>query len=1155
MLSPIEKFLIGYGIRNADYLGILNIHKEKDVVFPRNVVYHYLTQLNDKMFPNRNDYFYNGMSLNKKLKIAHKEDLTEKEGTTTFKNRYLGKEIREWHAARRRTFRKENLPEDRNKDNETIATINYNTVKSLYNYRSSAMTNWFYRKSITKTYIDGVVDALRKDQLSYHFITLEIPNVIPTFQSTSKLLKYEPLELSRLLTEPSHYLYLELYKWLSYKDAEVVNSLDDDDPDSLEEGDIGKGLRTQSMLSSVTDQDSTRIVIELKYRGYVTYVPLSVLRGISEDSKLPSSKSFKDLKTRKFFIAFLYMIQNAIVTRSDAEDKLLNTDDTDEAIMEDNPDVEFEEDEDYEEELEDDGIASSKPETMLDRVRKRREEKRLRDEARNNAKRDISKDVEEPISDSFYEIEDIFTDLEKYGDSDNNQFDKDVVDKLDKRTESRIKHSITNDVEEEGEDESLKDLEVMDEDDEPVAAILKSTTLTKEEKRELIRSKNKEEYLDDFIEEGKIRGTITPAEIRSLRNAQEKRKRLTDPISGLPLDKVSTLKIPTPKLNKETTGLTIDNDLVDETFKENRIQKYDSLYIKEKLHADLMSVITDVEKAGYIITDIKANQVKSSVDNYETYHVTMKPFKGKTFTIPVRIPTLYSDGTFMVGGVNYRFRKQDSDLPIRKISPIRVALSSNLGRFFISRKETKAYSPARQLYEFVTKDYLNGAQTVKKIVPGIKELNKEVGLPNDYVSLAVHLDALETDDYNFTFTPEAMVSSLKPEMIKAIKKSGKTYVGTTKKGDVLLIGTDNIITNNNTGEEIGTFFDVFGFPPDRVAKGFSVMKVLGMDIPLGPIMCFYMGLSNFIHLTDTSYRLIPSNKRVKLERNEYEIRFSDYRLVLSLDTEEKKLLFQGFEFYRDFVKTIAVGSLDKKDVYLDLFESKKAKAVHLKQLEFLVRTFLDSITVDVLTEMGEPTEYFPLLLRANELLKDYSHPDMGDPYYSRFRGYDRFPGLAYRAIMGEVRNHFVRDRPNSKPQVDNYLVWNTITQDQSKGTQVILNPIASIKEEEIVTLTGQDGLSSGAVSSKLRRYHENDAGLISEATVDSKDVAVTKYLSSYAKLDNVRGMVSKNFDALEENPAKVYSTSNQLKPMTEYDDQIANMQRSSQTVMSDEATP
>ena len=118
-------------------------------------------------------------------------------------------------------------------------------------------------------------------------------------------------------------------------------------------------------------------------------------------------------------------------------------------------------------------------------------------------------------------------------------------------------------------------------------------------------------------------------------------------------------------------------------------------------------------------------------------------------------------------------------------------------------------------------------------------------------------------------------------------------------------------------------------------------------------------------------------------------------------------------------------------------------------------------------------------------------------------------------------------------ELDPYGVWNAITQDTTVKIVEDSNPITDVKETEALTFTGADGLSKGATPEKMRRYHKNDIGLVSEATVDSSDVALNIYLTPYAKLENLRGKVAKTKQTRQDT---VFSTSVLLTPMGEMDD-------------------
>ncbi|MFW9602099.1 MAG: hypothetical protein ACMV1B_07255, partial [Prevotella sp.] len=258
----------------------------------------------------------------------------------------------------------------------------------------------------------------------------------------------------------------------------------------------------------------------------------------------------------------------------------------------------------------------------------------------------------------------------------------------------------------------------------------------------------------------------------------------------------------------------------------------------------------------------------------------------------------------------------------------------------------------------------------------------------------------------------------------------------------------------------------------------------------------------------------------------------DCKLIVHADDTSKQLIFGGFAFYKNSLKTIDLASLDNKSFYLGLFEQRDHTLMHLKELDLLEQLFLDPISVDVLRSMNEPEEYLPLLLRACEMLSDFKHPDINDPRYSRIRGYDRIAGLMYRTLTRSVRNAKFGMTKN-KIELDPYAVWNAVTQDTTVKIIEDSNPITDTKEAESVTFSGADGLNKSATPEKLRRYHSKDIGLVSEATVDSSDVALNFFLTPYPKLENLRGKVGENPDQRKDT---VFSTSVLLSPMAEHDD-------------------
>jgi hypothetical protein len=392
-----------------------------------------------------------------------------------------------------------------------------------------------------------------------------------------------------------------------------------------------------------------------------------------------------------------------------------------------------------------------------------------------------------------------------------------------------------------------------------------------------------------------------------------------------------------------------------------------------------------------------------------------------------------------------------------------------------------------------------------------------------------------TQTHTFIFDPVEAAQAVKQEVITAIEADGKfSFLGFAHSDKSLLVMDmgDKVYHQRDLSTPIGDLPSLLQMDAAKVPVQFATVKVLGDTLALGPVMAYYLGFKGLLELSDTRFEVIGARKQTTMQADTIVLKLADCKVVLFADTPLKKLLLGGFAFYKDTFKTLSLESLEDKGVYLEVFEQRGSTLMHLRELDLLRQLFLDPISKDVLKSMGEPDEYLPVLLRACQMLEDFKHPDINDPMHSRIRGYDRVPGLMYRVLSQSVRTTKL-GMSKGKIELDPYGVWNAITQDTTVKIVEDSNPITDVKETEALTFTGADGLNKSSTPEKMRRYHKNDIGLVSEATVDSSDVALNIYLSPYAKLENLRGKVS---ERKQERQDTVFSTSVLLTPMGEQDD-------------------
>jgi len=858
---------------------------------------------------------------------------------------------------------------------------------------------------------------------------------------------------------------------------------------------LNKSTRQDSTLKDITDENSKQIVLEFTYKSYSTFIPLYLLASLSEDSLLESKTKIPSSKLQRLFIVCLYRIQNSVTALIEEElkgDKLTESKDLTSNTLQ--ADVEDDEDSEDKKPSLQNNVTSITPQAVNKVVTKQSE-------------LNINKAIESDL------------DVDQFLKFDLNESNSDSSDDIFEDVVLKVQHD--NEVEE----------------TDQVNSDIITVNYSPEHQSEVLSDKSTEKNFDKHIQTLASLKLASSADIRSIKKVFEVRKTLACPYSeDTQIDDFKIVSKEDISLTDKDTFIPIKNPLVDDDLKKELIMSFDNKYLKTTLRKDIIACVTNLEKADVIIKNYEINIEKSALGNYEIHKLTLKPLDAKESTVYFRLPIIDDEGEMVIGSIKTRIRKQKTDFPIRKISPTRVALTSNYSKLFVFKTERKAFDNYAYIVNYIKESYIEGDSIIKAITPGNTYDNK-LKFPNDYSALSKEFKQIVTDQYTFVFDHTNTLKTIDEKTAKDIQSKKLIFIGYTNTKQILVTDSNNIIYNySNNLEELGTIIELLQIDQTKLPTPFTVIKILGDDIPLGIVLSYYIGLSNLISVTNTKYSFIESSKQFKPNKNQTVLKFLDYKLILETPTVQQKLLFNGFFFFKDYIKKQNLLDFDDKNIYLNLLEERDFSLIHVKELNLLQQLFLDPITIDVLAQINEPTDYLKLLLRANELLEDLSHPDINDPAYSRIRGYDRVPGLMYRALAESIRTYKFKNSTKSKIELDPYKVWNYVTQDNTVKISEDSNPILDVKEMETVTYTGSDGLNKDATPKLLRNFHKNDMGLISEGTVDSSDVALNIYLSPYAKLKNTRGLVDIESQEHVNNPAKNFSTSVLLSPMSEFDD-------------------
>lgn len=553
---------------------------------------------------------------------------------------------------------------------------------------------------------------------------------------------------------------------------------------------------------------------------------------------------------------------------------------------------------------------------------------------------------------------------------------------------------------------------------------------------------------------------------------------------------------------------------------------------KDKLyHKDIINSIYNIQKAGVIVKSHTMDIDSSVLGEYENHRIELVPIDGAPSTISFRLPVLNNDNSIVINGNKAILRNQRVDLPIRKISPTKVSLSSYYGKNFVELSRLKANSTVSYITKEMFKKYRN--KELDDIIPG-NVYDNYFEAPYIYNAISEHYKIFKKGDYTFDFDRSSLVEKIPDSTIKSIEKNGNRVCGYTIDNKTIYITKNNIfhVIDKNDDVELGDIYDILDIPLNKVPIDYAEYRVYSKYLPLGLVLGYLVGLENLIKMLGIDHRLLEPG--TKPTEDEYTIKFKNETHVFNRNDKIGTKIIGGLLPYEKAIKTLDIEDLNTKDAYFTLFGLKDISSVYVKELELCNELFVDPITEDILRSMNEPTTFVGLLIRAVELLDTYNYPDSQDFTQMRIRGYERIAGFIYSNLARSVKT-FKNKNINGRSKIDlgPYDVWNSIIDDNSLKLVEDINPMQDLKERDIVTYVGEGGRSKESVNKGSRAYHKTDFGVMSEATVDSTDVAINTYLSANPAIEDLRGRVKKVEDT---NTVNLLSTSANLAPFGVNDD-------------------
>lgn len=644
-------------------------------------------------------------------------------------------------------------------------------------------------------------------------------------------------------------------------------------------------------------------------------------------------------------------------------------------------------------------------------------------------------------------------------------------------------------------------------------------------------------------EEMARKGLMTAAELRRMERIANRYKEIKNPYGGDgTLEHVAHISTESLKVEEHTPLAEHIPGVVDKSMLSNSLKSMDSRYIREVLPKDIANVSLHLQKAGIAVQDYTVTKVDDYMDSFDVHTIKVVPVVGKPSTIRMQIPRVNEDGTMKCGGVTYRMRRQRGDVPIRKTGPDVVALTSYYSKMFVVRSDRAVFNYTNWL---VNNLVARGVDPDDDSVVDLRLSNvyyHDIKVPRAYSTIAHRVDGFRSGKYSFYFDYKKREHNFGENVLKILEPQGKyVAVGIAKDGYVVMDYQDQLhfISKEGAGkgmQPLGSIDKIIGLPLDKRPIEIAEVDIFGKTIPVGFLLAYHIGLGNLLKTLDVQPRRVRIGSNYNLQEDEYIIKFEDEAWIFHRKDRVASLLLNGFNRYHREIKHYSAYDFDRKDAFGSVLEDNDVGSRWLREFDLMFNLWVDHITHDLLVEMHEPTDLFNLFIKCCEYLTTDHHPAEGDSDHTRDKGYERFAGLAYFELVKAMRAY------NSKPvnanaslDLNPQAVWMSILQDQTVMPIEESNPIHSLKEQEVVVFSGHGGRSGRSMTGKSRVYHKSNMGLVSEATVDSGDVATITYLTADPNYTTLRG-TSRRINTLQGNAAKLVSTSMMNAPSADHDD-------------------
>ena len=584
------------------------------------------------------------------------------------------------------------------------------------------------------------------------------------------------------------------------------------------------------------------------------------------------------------------------------------------------------------------------------------------------------------------------------------------------------------------------------------------------------------------------------------------------------------------KLNDEFLNKTVNGSTVKDIIRSNKAKekiepehlkvssineewddvKFTNFQKSYDINSDIMAILESFSSKSYPISilDVSIEDTSTNMDYVDTYTVKMEDGFGKRFTLVFDIPKFKNNRFMRLRGNEKVMSGQLLLLPCLKTDEDTVQCVSNYNKIFIRRHglQGRSYPSSDKLVKALRKMPTSSNGGIKIYFGDNTAICSKHELPVDYIDIASQVNRIETKEYIYYFDQDVYYSKY-----KASKKLGIPYAVSRVDGSIKYYVDEgtmiSIVIANELRSASQKFDDIYSSIKPAARLNYSEASVLANKIPLVVVMGYSLGLSGVFKLCKIKPEYV--NKRQNYGPDRFgAIRFSDGYIRYPINYSSSMLLNGLSECPTE---TYSMADVDKRSMWLDFLDEFGGRILS-DGLDNFEDLFIDPITKEVCEHINIPSDYFGMLMYANNLLADNKYNRHTDISGNRYRTNEIVAGYFYKAISKSYTDYKAQAKRGRRVgmSMKRSAVIDGIMMDPMSSDLSILNPLLEIEAKNSVSFKGLSGMNSDrSYGLDKRTYDESMINKLALSTGFAANVGINRQTTIDMDVDSVRGYIKK----------------------------------------------